>query len=306
MILNEARGNLLKIDNSFFKGLGDKYRSFEVSENSEVYVDKLKNTPDTKKHTWDYLIENVIKDDLVAFVVIRSNKRQLMLIRYNQDNSNFYIVYSDISGSESDTATITYTDQLKYEIVNKIVSFCEKNNLPKKWDVIVVKKDLNLVRKEEERNISKKGVEVKPFEKNYNEYISKLKDAFVDRGIKFIEKAKQNVSNINELMQYLNSNKKSIYPARIKIANKIFKLEDIKTIESGQSYPYYHRYAGIGDSMPTIKICVNYRCSQLDYNLKELRLFFNLKGYNIEFDRAEFKNDSFEEGIRKIINDEGL
>ena len=204
MLLNESFGNLDKLDKSFFTGKIDLKRelskyctAYSISPNSNVYVDKLRPIEgDTEsRHTWKYLTNVLLNDDSIAFIIIRSNKRQLLLVSGNDkvftfmSSDSYYLKWSDTAYSLEDVSSnnpqseiITSNDvSVRNKICKTVEAFIkEHSNAKRSWDIIVVGVDNEQKNKRLEREKSKENMEIKPQHgKNKNDYETSLCIEFI-------------------------------------------------------------------------------------------------------------------------------
>lgn len=239
MELFESFGNLDKLDKSFFgsSNIMDMYKF--ITPESEIYVDKLKKEEDSEvsRHTWKYLTDVLLQDASVAFIIIRSNKRQLLLVAHNYSvtgTSDYILRWSDLAQSldyvKENSSGGRYTTSSDVSVRNKICktveAFINANpNAKKNWDIIVVKTSSNKINKAVDRKKSREGMEIKPNSKDYNDYIKSLKQKLSTRLVAYSESKLKNILSTNDLNKVLNDRVQFVLP-KIKIFDTIWKLDN--------------------------------------------------------------------------------
>ena len=236
--LYESRGNLDKINSSIYTDGGFDLKEV-VSPNSEVYIDKLRDNPSVN-HTWAHVIDDILLQDDVAFVVVRSSKRQLVGISHNKKvthSSSYMFVWTDIALNIPDIRTKvanekkTVTTQSNLNAYNKMCNtvrgFIDATHGRRNWDIIVVKVDKTLEKLRSDRKESRKNMEYKPTDKgNYNNYISNLKSDLVKRLEAYSDSKLVNIQSEKDFKELLNGGV-AIYPKKIKLGNYIYTRSDI-------------------------------------------------------------------------------
>lgn len=236
MELFESYGNLDKLDKSFFPNNGLKDLKF-VTPESEVYVDKLKKEEgsEVSRHTWRYLTDELLEDKSIAFIIIRSNKRQLLWVCHNSavnNLSDYVLRWSDLAQRldyvQENSSNGRYSTSSDVSVRNKICktveAFINANpNAKKNWDIIVVKTSSNKINKAVDRRKSREGMELKPNHKEYGEYIRSLKQSLSHRLIAYSESKLKNVLSTNDLNAVLDERVQFVLP-KIKIYDTIWNL----------------------------------------------------------------------------------
>lgn len=251
MLLNESFGNLDKLDKSFFDGrISLKGKTDYISPESEVYVDKLRpiEGSDQSRHTWKYLTDVLLQDKEVAFIIVRSNKRQLLLLSANRDVvsgiafDGFYLKWSDLGynlkSEQYDVAANNPNSELitsngvsvRNKICKTVETFINANpNAKKNWDVIVVKVDRNKKTKHNDRVTARTGMEIKPNNsEEYINYIRSLKRNLENRLVAYSESKLKNITSENDLNAVLEK-RTSFFVPKIKLFNTIWKIYDTST-----------------------------------------------------------------------------
>jgi len=252
--LYESRGNIDKINASFFsnKAIDDMKN---VSPDSEVYVDKLRDEPG--HHTWSYVTDTILYDDSIAYVVVRSNKRQLLLISHDEaivgEHDKYLMVWSQLALSIPEVNTLTRgreyiitssNTNVQTKFYNTVLAFVNHYKAKKNWDIIVVKKDLSLNDKHQNRKASQQGMEIKPpragrkdsrqkdqQERAYSEYVRGLQKNLSERLREYIKQKIQNISDESQLTDTLKA-KKEIAPKKLKIGGFVYQFAGYSSDES--------------------------------------------------------------------------
>lgn len=249
--LYEARGNIDKINASLLNNHAQLKKMVSVSPESEVYVDKLKDGEG--KHTWKYVTNTIVTDESVAYVVVRSNKRQLMVISHDPDivgeQDKYLIVWSQIALNIPEVKELTRNRDyiitssdvnVQTKFYKTVASFVEYYKAKRNWDIIIVKKDKTLKDKRQNRLDSRTGMEIKPVKPTaninndairkqrdvYNMYISGLKNNLADRLKKYSESRLSNISNIEDLKADLK-NRQALAPKKLKIGGFVYNYSDM-------------------------------------------------------------------------------
>ena len=318
--LYEARGNIDKISASLLANHEQLKKMTSVSPESEVYIDKLKDGEG--KHTWKYVTNTIVTDESVAYVVVRSNKRQLMAISHDPaivgQDDKYLIVWSQIALSIPEVSELTRDREfivtssdvnVQTKFFKTVAAFVEHFKGKRNWDIIVVKKDLTLKDKRASREEARKGMEIKPSTRTlgpaaqkYYDYIEGLKKDLKRRLKIYSDSRLVNVTNPQELNTALER-KQMITPKKIKLGGLIYRFEDssIRVSDSGQT---------------TIRakydIDMNDKITSLNKNMwQPFRIFYYT--IKVNFNKTEisdmiFKSGSysgdltmtFEEGLLKI------
>lgn len=237
MELFESFGNLDKIDKSFFPNNIMKDMKF-ITPDSEVYVDKLKKEEgsEVSRHTWKYLTDVLLEDKSIAFIIIRSNRRQLLMVCHNNAVSNYsdYVLrWSDLAQTldyvKENSNNGRYTTSSDVSVRNKICktveAFINANpNAKKNWDVIIVKTNSDKITKTVDRRKSREGMEIKPNSREYQEYMRSLKQDLGHRLVAYSESKLKNVLSTNDLNKVLDDRVQFVLP-KIKIFDTIWKLD---------------------------------------------------------------------------------
>ena len=311
MELFESYGNLNKIHKSLLNTILFNSRT-KITPDSEVYVDKLKSDdPNVRKHTWKYLTDVLLEDPSIYSIIIRSNKRQLLMIK-KQSGGDYMLHWSDIGAdlpyvqSELNGST-TYNTHNDVAVRNKISktveSFINSNpNAKKNWDVLIIKVDDKKEEKQKGRKESRFGMEYKPQNGTnaYINYINDLKSNLTQRLIKYSESKLLNIQNNEDMVKFINNRNKFV-PQKIKILNNIWLLEDSSSniykgdLEIIITYknPFYemHNDGKYGDTK-YLKVALLSNGRQVE--LKKIG-FTHYNSYNTH------DMISFDEGIEKII-----
>lgn len=254
--LYEARGNIDKINASLLANHNNLDKMISVSPNSEVYIDKLRDGEG--KHTWKYVTNTIVTDDSVAYVVVRSNKRQLMVISHDKDIvgelDKYLIVWSQIALNIPEVKELTRNRNfiitssdinVQTKFYKTVSAFVEFYKGKRNWDIIVVKKDKTLKDKRQNRLDSRNNMEIKPVKPTanlnndvirkqrdvYNMYISGLKNNLADRLKKYSESKLSNINNLEELNAALNQ-RKLLTPKKIKISGLIYNFYEVSNTNS--------------------------------------------------------------------------
>lgn len=238
MQLYESFGNFDKLDKSLFQDSNPMHMYKRVSPNSEVYVDKLKKEEgsDVAKHTWKYLTEVLLEDNSIAFIVIRSNKRQLLMVSHNASvtgRGDYILRWSDI-GKELSYVKENVNDSSYFAtssdvtVRNKICKTVESfihdfPNAKKNWDVIIVKTNDEKVEKYLDRRHSRENMELKPNDKEYKQYIRGFKDRLKERLVAYSESKLKNILSTGDMDAVLQERTK-FAPSKLKIMDNIWAL----------------------------------------------------------------------------------
>lgn len=329
MLLNESFGNLDKLDKSFFDGkISIKGTLNNISPNSEVYVDKLRpiEGSEESRHTWKYLTDVLLQDKDVAFVIVRSNKRQLLLLSANRrvvpsvGTDGFYLKWSDLgynlkseqydvaANNPNSEMTTSNGVSVRNKICKTVETFINSNaNARKNWDVIVVKADYNISNIQDERQKSRENMEVKPSNASYSQYvkyISNLKNDLATRLVAYSESKLKNITSENDLKDVLNK-RTSFFVPKIKIFNTIWQLYDTNTmINSDNNITGYAAYRNPNYGNTT------YEDRQYDY----LHLAFRISANEVKLEKIwanssmsprtidDSSNKTFEEFLYHQLN----
>ena len=238
MQLYESFGNFDKLDKSLFQDSNPIHMYKRVSPNSEVYVDKLKKEEgsDVAKHTWKYLTEVLLEDNSIAFIVIRSNKRQLLMVSHNSSvtgRGDYILRWSD-TGKELSYVKENVNDAsyfatssdvtVRNKICKTVESFIQDHpNAKKNWDVIIVKTNDEKVEKYLDRKRSRENMELKPNDKEYNQYIRGFKDKLKQRLVAYSESKLKNILSTGDMDAVLQERTK-FAPSKLKIMDNIWAL----------------------------------------------------------------------------------
>lgn len=310
--LYEARGNLDKINSSIL--LNNKLKLTAVSPNSEVYVDKLRNGQNI--HTWANVTDNIVMQPNVAFVVVRSNKRQLLLISHNKDivgdEGRYMLVWSDIAMAIDSISELTNGRDMiltsnninvQHKMWKTVDEYVNNTKGRKNWDIIVVKVDETLPKTRENRKNAKMNREIKPSEGRgeYASYISKLQVDLQTRLKKYSESKLTNIQDENQFRDFINSSAETLFPKKIKIANTIYNYSRTE-----------HEVAHRGNN-PEVVIYSVYAMDNYNTDLSQLKylvykiLISSMKKINIEnvyFSASEYsmsKTYDFKDGVDKLL-----
>ena len=320
MILLEDLNELNKINRSILKAIAYSYSDkpldidkimsrYGISDNSKVYVNTLKDKVDGKSiHTWKYVTDSILADNNVAGVILRSNKRQLLGI-FKYTNDNRYVFYPSntlleiptyhsvlgITGGHETSSDVSVRNKMAASVKLFIETY---PNAKKNWDVMIIKRDTTASEKRGPRQTSRIGMEVKPNESGYSDYIERLKKDLKLRLEKYVNSKIPNIENKEVLRQYM-AEKNSFWVKKIKLFNTIYVLDDVD------------RYnASIRDS--SMKITASYALSfpgkrKYDYpygysDVSTLYLKYELKGMKLELVGMNFgSGNSFEDGCAKLV-----
>ena len=249
--LYEARGNIDKINASLLANHEKLNKMVSVSPESEVYVDKLRDGEG--KHTWKYVTNTLVTDETVAYVVVRSNKRQLMVISHDPaivgEEGKYLLVWSQTALNipevkeltrERDFIITSSDVNVQTKFYKTVSAFVEYYKGKRNWDVIVVKKDLTLKDKKQKRIDDRTGMEIKPIKPGadtnndairkqrdtYNMYIGGLQNNLKDRLKKYSESRLSNVSNVEDLKTDLK-NRQALAPKKLKIGGLVYNYSDM-------------------------------------------------------------------------------
>ena len=160
--LYESRGNLDKIESSLLLVNSDIKKMKGLSPSSHVEIDTLKGKPEEHKHTWANVVNNILTDKSIAFIVVRSNKRQLMLMSRDQDYVNSsdkcLIIWSnyalsipainEIAGGNEYIVTASLNNA-QSKMCKTVVAYVDHIKGKKNWDIIKVYKDETLLSSQE-------------------------------------------------------------------------------------------------------------------------------------------------------------
>lgn len=238
MQLYESFGNFDKLDKSLFQDSNPMHMYKRVSPNSEVYVDKLKKEEgsDVAKHTWKYLTEVLLEDNSIAFIVIRSNKRQLLMVSHNSSvtgRGDYILRWSDI-GKELSYVKENVNDAsyfatssdvtVRNKICKTVESFIQDHpNAKKNWDVIIVKTNDEKVDKYLERRHSRENMELKPNDNDYQQYIKGFQTRLKERLVAYSESKLKNILTTGDMDAVLQDRVK-FAPEKLKIMQNIWTL----------------------------------------------------------------------------------
>lgn len=314
--LYEARGNLDKINSSILLNTKFNFKN-AISPESDVYVDKLRGEKGT--HTWANVTDNIVMQPDVAFVVVRSNKRQLLLISHNEkitnDNGKYLLVWSDIAMSVDSISELTNDRDMiitssninvQSKMWKTVENYINATNGRKNWDIIVVKIDKNLEPKREERKKAKQGVEIKPSDKNnYSNYINRLKDNLTLRLKQFSESKLFNIQSEEDFRNLVSNEDAGLFPKKIKIANIVYKyysLNNTRTVsnDSGNNIVRIQVIYVINDYRSDLTNLVK----SIVYTL-EIRAAHDVKITDVYFSSSDYsgsKSLSFEDGLKELID----
>lgn len=327
--LYEARGNLDKIESSLLLVNSDIKKMKGLSPNSHVEIDTLKGKPEEHKHTWANVVNNILTDKSIAFIVVRSNKRQLMLMSRDQDYVNSsdkcLIIWSNYALSipainevaDGNEYIVTASlNNAQSKMCKTVVAYVDHIKGKKNWDIIKVYKDETLGVLKQDREESRKGMEIKPNgtfmtnarikhgsvkdkqQRDYRNYIDSLHDNLKERLKAFIEKRLVNVNSKEDLQQNLKDNN-TLAPKKIKIAGLIYNYDGISSTNL--------------DPKRNLTIGLQYDISDgrglQNPNIRYLMIKLLIQGVNnasigeMFFKPAEYSNSgwiSFEEGVQYI------
>ena len=325
MILLENLKELHKIDMSILSKFMDdaSYRSakrnekikqildyYKITADSKIYVEPLKAPAGSgeKRHTWKYATEQVLMNDDVAGIILRSNKRQLMGIF--KRNGYYYYAFADMAenlnnSSEYYENSVSNTGSL-ISIRNKmskvVKSFIETYpNAKKNWDIIVINKDESFSEKRTSRFNTRKGMEYKPQDKeNYENYIKILKDNLATRLVQYVNSKIPDTATEEQLKDII-TNAPNIFVKKLKIVGFIYELVDTSAdISRGNE-----RFNIICTYDP--KVAPNgerYSYSRYSYSgARRLTITYNTIGKEIKLGDIKFDGVDFVEGITNLLNE---
>lgn len=325
MILLEDLKELHKIDMSILKKfmidaaytsapMNEKVKKvldyYKITSDSKIYVEPLKAPGGSgeKRHTWKYATEQILMNDDVAGIVLRSNKRQLMGIF--KKNGYFYYAFSDMvynlenssdyyESSVSSTGSLT---SVRNKMAKVVKSFLETYpNAKKNWDIIVINKDTSFDEKRTSRFNARKGMEYKPQDKeNYENYIKNLKSNLADRLVAYINKKIPDTST-QEQLDALFKGASDIFVKKIKIVGFIYELVDTSSDISRSN----KRFNVICTYRPTLDPYNKaYSYSRYSYNnARQLVVTYKTVGKSIEVSDIRFDGVDFEEGIKNLLDE---
>lgn len=318
--LYEARGNIDKISGSLLANHEKLKKMTSVSPESEVYVDKLKDGEG--KHTWKYVTNTIVPDETVAYVVVRSNKRQLMAISHDPDivgeRDKYLIVWSQIALSIPEVAELTRNREfiitssdvnVQTKFYKTVAAFVEHFKGKRNWDIIVVKKDLTLKDKRAGREESRKGMEIKPYTKGlgtkaqkYADYINSLKKGLQQRLKVYSDSRLVDVTRPEELNTALER-KQMITPKKIKLGGLIYLFDDssMRTQDSGLTVINVKYNIELNDKITSRNSDKWKPFSRFVYTVKVN--FNKTEITDMKFRSGSYMSDpsiSFEEGLLKI------
>ena len=321
MILLEDLNELNKINRSILKSIAFSYNDkpmdidkimsrYGISNNSKVYINTLKDKVDGKSiHTWKHVTDVILADANVAGVILRSNKRQLLGIFKNKNNSRYILYPSEIlrdipkfydTIGISDGQETSSDVSVRNKMAGVVKLFIETYpNAKKNWDILVISKDTSAEEKRAPRATSREGREVKPSEKYYSDYIESLKKNLKLRLEKYINSKIPNIENKEVLKQFL-AEKNTLWVRKLKIFNTVYVLEDVDRYDTSVE-------------RGTMKVKAEYRISfpgkgkyEYPYAYSDVSNFFiiyELNGLSLEISGMNFGSRvSFEEGCEKILN----
>ena len=318
--LYEARGNIDKISASLLANHEQLKKMTSVSPESEVYIDKLKDGEG--KHTWKYVTNTIVPDESVAYVVVRSNKRQLMAISHDPaivgQNDKYLIVWSQIALSIPEVAELTRDRDfivtssdinVQTKFYKTVAAFVEHFKGKRNWDIIVVKKDLTLKDKRTSREESRKGMEIKPSTRTlgpaaqkYYDYIEGLKKDLKKRLKVYSDSRLVDVTKPEELNTALER-KQMITPKKIKLGGLIYIFDDsnMRTQDSGLTVINVKYNIELNDKITSRNSDKWKPFSRFVYTVKVN--FNKTEITDLKFRSGSYNSDStisFEEGLLKI------
>lgn len=318
--LYEARGNIDKISASLLANHEQLKKMTSVSPESEVYIDKLKDGEG--KHTWKYVTNTIVPDESVAYVVVRSNKRQLMAISHDPaivgQNDKYLIVWSQIALSIPEVAELTRDRDfivtssdinVQTKFYKTVAAFVEHFKGKRNWDIIVVKKDLTLKDKRTSREESRKGMEIKPSTRTlgpaaqkYYDYIEGLKKDLKKRLKVYSDSRLVDVTKPEELNIALER-KQMITPKKIKLGGLIYIFDDsnMRTQDSGLTVINVKYNIELNDKITSRNSDKWKPFSRFVYTVKVN--FNKTEITDLKFRSGSYNSDStisFEEGLLKI------
>jgi hypothetical protein len=256
MLLNEDYGNLNKINGSLLAKI--KHRVGEkLTPTTEVEIDKLAKDEETGqvRKTWMYATEQILDRSDVLGIVVRSNKRQLMLIIKNGYNYDIY--WSDIcenldfikntQNGMMQTVAVNLPSIRRY-MENTVRGFIEAHEKAKKnWDIMVIKDDmLNIHTKQQDRKNKQKGIIPLPRdEQKYKTFVNQLQQGLKQRLVAYSNNKLTNSSTKEELFEFIKNYSSSLVFQKIKVLGGVWELNDASSSLSNNSknITIYVRYS---------------------------------------------------------------
>lgn len=240
MILNEDYKNLNMIDRSLISEVDLKEEYCQISIDSPVEVNKVKDP-----HSFSHAIEILEQDD-VGGIVFRASRKQLCLIYKTNLNANYKMVYSDyayynIEGIFASSNKTRYcsinSDEPKRIISNLFLkAYGDLEGVKKVWDILVIKKspktDLRDIRKYRKDN----NVPL-PDDKEYGLYINGLKSNLNDRLVKYKESKMPNLKSKEDFMNYFITQERL---QKIKLKDTIYVLDSRDVANNGSRITFIY------------------------------------------------------------------
>lgn len=328
MILQEELKQLHKLDMSILKKFMDDaaYRSapmknkvleiltkYKISSDSKIFIEPLKNQAgsEERRHTWKYVTDNILANDKVSGIILRSNKRQLMgiLKRYN----DYYYAFADIVDTFKDeNGDYIYVYEGGVNATGSLISIRNKMskvvkgflstfpNAKKNWDIVIIEKDETIEGKRQNRIDARRDMEYKPQDKNdYENYISRLKSNLATRLEQYIN-SKLPDNFTDEQLNNLFTNSTSIFVKKIKIAGWIYELTstDSDISRSAERFNIECMYTPTKDPFGK-----SYSFSRYGDSLRRLKIVYETVGKTIKVKEIYFYDGfGFEDGIQRLIN----
>ena len=287
----------------------EMFRSFDVGNNSKIYVEPLKNEAGAaeKKHTWKYATEHLLTRDDVAGLFLRSNRRQLFGVL--KKGGDYYYAFSDVvedlQGSGDFYERSVYRTGSLLSIRNKmsktVKAFLETYpNAKKNWDVIVILKDTTIQQRRNDRFQARQNMEYKPQDKqNYENYIKILKDNLSVRLTKYVNSKVPNNITQEELSNLL-TNAPNIFVKKIKLAGFIYELTDTSSDISRSR----EKFEVICTYTPTVDPYGNpYNYNRYSDALRRLEIIYQIVGKEVTTKSISFRDGfGFEDGISRLLD----
>ena len=294
-ILKEDYENLNRLDSSFFNNeSGRKVIKLEhasITPKSKVVIDKI------VPHTFTHVLELLdTQESEIGAIIIRAHKRQLCLLTKDLNafdfssswNKKYGAIFSDYAYDTVGVKRYYYNRLWTFESGNQLktaMSRCVKTfyddiageGVRKSWDAIIIYKDPEVFNLRNQRTDSRKGIVPLPGEKNYSDYVDKLKSQFHLRCAEFLDERRPNTTNKQEIYNFLK-NDRTLDNLKFKNINYAKWGSDMNNIGNGSKfYVYYKR-----DLSSKEKEAIGYEA--LEHIPEFLKIIFVWKGLTPELD----------------------
>lgn len=257
-ILKEDYENLNRIDSSFFNNANGKkiiqLQKASITPKSKVVVDKI--TP----HTFTHVLEMLdTQEQEIGAIIIRAHKRQLCLATkdlrafdFSSSWSKKYgVIFSDYAYNTvrldrhyyNRLWTMENGNQLKTAMSRCVKLFYDEiagEGVRKSWDAIIIYKDPEVFNLRNKRVDAQKDIIPTPGEKNYEDYIDKLKSAFHLRCAEFLDSRRANTTTKEEIYNFLK-NDRTLDDLKFNNVNYAKYGSDMNNIGNGSTMMIYYK-----------------------------------------------------------------